>query len=597
MKRTLSELEQIKDIARDIARAVSGIFTDVEVVVVGKDEMIFAKSNKYLSAKDSPGYSPYINGILARDTPVIIDDPGENELCSGCEKAKNCNQKLEIAVPFHIGDYWSGYISMVAFSDEAKTRYLERKDQVLDFLTTLINVMVKSGKMQLAEASARRSEQKVSVLLNTMDTGVFTCDMEGKILSSNQTFRTMFGLDRSEADGAFLSTLLGTENPLQEAIRSGLTFNNRECALMIRGELHRLTVNFRFLSREDDPANHEYLFTLRTQETVRELLSATTEASTDTIDEIIGGSPETIEMKENIRQFAQSASTVLIRGETGTGKELVARSLHSLSPRREEPFVTINCAAIPDSILESELFGYEPGTFTGANKGGKPGLFELGNGGTIFLDEIGDMPLHLQAKLLRVLQERKVVRLGGFHPMDLDIRVIAATNQDLEEMVRQMKFRSDLFYRLNILPVYVPPLRRRMGDFDDLVFHFIEQFGQKLNKPVSWINNHFLDQLKHYSWPGNIRELENAIEYAINMSKEPVLTIADCPPDILAALDMSPAASLTLKEMVQREEARILKEFLRDYGKEKAGVAQAAKVLGISRASLYNKIRDYDLSS
>lgn len=188
------------------------------------------------------------------------------------------------------------------------------------------------------------------------------------------------------------------------------------------------------------------------------------------MDCILGKSLTTAELKSKIRQFAASTSTVLIRGETGTGKELIARSLHGLSPRNKQPFITINCAAIPDTLLESELFGYEKGTFTGASKGGKAGLFEIANGGTIFLDEIGDMPLHLQAKLLRVLQEHKVIRLGGYHPTNLDIRIIAATNQDLEKLVDENKFRSDLYYRLQHPAYKVLPLRERMADFDDLVF-------------------------------------------------------------------------------------------------------------------------------
>lgn len=597
MENRNNELSGIKDIARDIAKVVSGIFYDLEVVVVGEDEYLFATSNKYFQAKASPAYTPYIRGVLASEDIVVVDDPGENELCRGCVNAHNCPQKLEIAVPFRIGDIWSGYLSIIAFSEEARERTLARKDENILFLRTLIDIMVRAGRLQIAEQSARMSAEKVSALLNTMDTVVFMCDSDGHIRSYNHDFAVLFGLPADAGEDIYLTDLLGENNPLQDAVRNGTAFSNRDVSLLSSGRMIRMIANFKPLTVDDgnsDSSVTEYLFVLRSLDAVRELIAPANSVNFED-ENMIGSSPEMTAVKDNIAQFAQSTSTVLIRGETGTGKELVARSLHRLGPRKNQPFVAINCAAIPDSLLESELFGYEQGTFTGAVKGGKPGLFELGNGGTIFLDEIGDMPLHLQAKLLRVLQERQVVRLGGFHPTELDIRVVAATNQNLEDLVEQNKFRADLFYRLNILPVNLPPLRRHMSDFDDLVFHFISVFSEKLGRNITGINNNFMSKLRSYSWPGNIRELENAIEYAVNITREPVLTMAACPPDIASAIGEQPERPVALKEMLAIEEARIIKDILSEYGSEKQGVTLAAAALGISRASLYSKIKEHGI--
>jgi formate hydrogenlyase transcriptional activator len=238
--------------------------------------------------------------------------------------------------------------------------------------------------------------------------------------------------------------------------------------------------------------------------------------------QIIGNSTSLRRVLKRVETVAPTDSTVLIYGETGTGKELVARAIHDLSPRRSKPFVKLNCAAIPTGLLESELFGHEKGAFTGAIAQ-RIGRFEVANGGTIFLDEIGEIPLELQTKLLRVLQEREFERLGSSRTLHSDARLIAATNRDLEAMVSEHKFRSDLFFRLNVFPVYVPPLREREGDIPLLVRHFAQHFSKRMNKVFETIPSATMDALCQYHWPGNIRELQNVIERAVIISAGPVL--------------------------------------------------------------------------
>ena len=263
------------------------------------------------------------------------------------------------------------------------------------------------------------------------------------------------------------------------------------------------------------------------QNTVSSLLeSQSVHAS---FDSIISRSTAMEKIKKRALQVASSNSTVLITGESGTGKGLLARAIHKESPRCSKPFFSVNCAAIPETLLESELFGYERGAFTGAEKNGKLGKFQLADKGTLFLDEIGDMPLHLQVKLLSCLQNRQVDPVGAVRPVDVDVRIIAATNKDLEEMIRQNQFREDLYFRLNVIPLYIPPLRERPEDISMLVQHIIMKFSMAMGKAVTGIEADAMDVLLSYSWPGNIREVENVIEYAINMEQSDTITVDSLP--------------------------------------------------------------------
>jgi formate hydrogenlyase transcriptional activator len=285
--------------------------------------------------------------------------------------------------------------------------------------------------------------------------------------------------------------------------------------------------------------------------------------------QIVGKSPSLRRVLKQVETVAPTDSTVLIYGDTGTGKELIARSIHDLSPRRSKPFVKLNCAAIPTGLLESELFGHEKGAFTGAIAQ-RIGRFEVANGGTIFLDEIGEIPLELQTKLLRVLQEREFERLGSSRTLRTDARLIAATNRDLEAMVSEQKFRSDLFFRLNVFPVHVPPLRERQGDIPLLVRHFTQQFSRRMNRVIETIPSAAMDALSRYHWPGNIRELQNVIERAVIISTGPVLNIdvSDLKfskPDLPAKKPASPkstdgALHSVLEETERQEILKALKE-------------------------------------
>ncbi|MDN5346521.1 MAG: hypothetical protein PWP65_85 [Clostridia bacterium] len=315
---------------------------------------------------------------------------------------------------------------------------------------------------------------------------------------------------------------------------------------------------------------------------------------------IVCASPSFHRIIETVKRIAQTESTVLIRGETGTGKELIARAIHAASARNKGYFVAVNCAAIPADLLESELFGYEPGAFTGANKQGKIGLLELADKGTIFLDEIGDMNAYLQAKLLRVLEERVVRRIGGTKEKKIDIRIIAATNKDLEELMARGLFREDLFYRLNVVPIYLPPLRERKEDIIAIAQYYLGQLNNKYrrNLKFSW---QALKELVNYPWPGNVRELKNAVEYAVNVV-EGELIPPDCFPfsrngknGFKIKMGANPDEETRRLRFLKKEvEVQAILEQLKIYGHSTEGKRRAAEALGISLATLYRKLKAGD---
>jgi len=325
----------------------------------------------------------------------------------------------------------------------------------------------------------------------------------------------------------------------------------------------------------------------------KELLSSYFDEASPFITEIIGKTPVIQQVLRMAQKIARTDSTVLITGETGVGKELIARAIHSASQRKSHPFVKVNCAAIPDTLLESELFGHEKGAFTGAVTN-KPGRFEIAHQGTLFLDEIGEIPLHLQTKLLGVLQDKSFERLGGVKTMKVDVRIITATNQDLSSAVQSGTFRSDLFYRLNVVPIHVPPLRERKDDLIPLVNYLLDKFASKYGKKIGAISPEVMATFINYDWPGNIRELENVMERMVVMSETDSLSLDQVPPEIRGVVSTTEAS--TLKEKIETLSQVTEKQMIIDaLNKTHQNRTQAAKLLGISRRTLQNKIKEYGL--
>ncbi|MDD5937641.1 MAG: sigma 54-interacting transcriptional regulator [Clostridiales bacterium] len=365
---------------------------------------------------------------------------------------------------------------------------------------------------------------------------------------------------------------------------------NRFCIFSEEGELLGAAAHMKFRQRAMDTAKEITDLELRHFDEVFQ----NSQTGSSGFSAIIGQDPKLLELKRTGAQVAQTDFPVLITGETGTGKELFAKALHSESPRKNGPFVAVNCAAIPDNLLESELFGYDEGAFTGARKGGKPGKFQLANHGTLFLDEIGDMPLPLQVKLLRALQDHQIERVGGEAPIPVDIRVVAATRQDLQSMMLEGRFREDLYYRLAVVNVEMIPLRDRPGDILIHANHYLRELNQKYDTRIIF-SDRVKRCLKEYPWPGNVRELQNVIAGAFATCDKMLIDSGDLPAKVSSRhlMERSGEKSARLSDMMDTYERAIVCEALRRNGQS---VQAAARARGVERSLLYKKMKRLGIS-
>ncbi len=438
-----------------------------------------------------------------------------------------------------------------------------------------------------------RRERHIKAVLDAAGEGIIAVDDKGIITTFNPAAEKILKIKAKDAMGKNIADLISPDIPMLKTIVTGESYDNEEMIINTEKlKSHYITSGRPILDEEGKPIGA--VASLKDIETVMELIRDFTQTPMITFDEILGKSEAITKAKELAMMVAKSDSTVLIRGESGTGKELFARSIHMASPRRDKPFVAVNCAALPDALLESELFGYEEGAFTGAKKGGKQGLFKYADKGTLFLDEIGELSTHLQVKLLRVLQENKIRQVGANEEIPVDVRIIAATNRNLEELMKNGQFRDDLYYRLNVIPLVIPPLRERKEDIPILVHAFTKKISYKMGKKVEGISDEAMELLIKYEWPGNIRELSNVIERAINLCDnriEPqhLLFRHD---DLKSNAVINSKSQRTLKDIVAETEKIAIVEAL----KQHKSIRKAAKALGVTHATVINKIKQYNIN-
>lgn len=423
-------------------------------------------------------------------------------------------------------------------------------------------------------------------------------DSQGIMLDINSLFKTKFEVNFDQVIGKQLNIVFPELSQTLTCIRTTKPLFMREV------NFPHLPAGRRDYVMDCTPIKKEnncigMVITLTDKNRITKYLGNLIGQTHFTFDSLIGNNINFLSTKHLAEQSAQSPSNILILGESGTGKELFAQAIHNASTYRNHPFVPLNCAAIPKELIGSELFGYEEGAFTGAKKGGAPGKFELANGGTLFLDEIAEMPLDMQSILLRVLEDRKVTRLGSSKTADVDVRIIAATNRNLWEYVNDGKFRLDLYYRLNVIKIELIPLRERKDDIPLLVDYFLRNFSEVLNNKVSFISPEAMRLLQEYSWPGNIRELRNVIERSVNLAKSATLTVADLPKDITGSLHnnkyslnsqqtLPPIEDINSYENYEEREKEVIKYLLFKHHGNKSLVAQE---LGIARSTLYRKLK------
>jgi sigma-54 dependent transcriptional regulator, acetoin dehydrogenase operon transcriptional activator AcoR len=475
----------------------------------------------------------------------------------------------------------------------------------------LIGVLNMSGRAQLAHphslgmvvASAKAITNQLRIeedhrqlwlahkflnsVIETISDGVVAIDARGRVREVNREAARILRVEPAGARGAAVETLFAGQGFLLDVIRNGRELSDDEVIV----ETGRGQIEFHVTAqpiRLQDGRVAGVVATLKESRKLHRVVNRIHGAEASfTFRDIVGSSDAIVEARGLAKAAARGSSTVLIQGESGTGKELFAQAIHN-EGEAHRPFIAVNCAAIPETLIESELFGYESGAFTGAARNGRPGKFELANGGTIFLDEIADLPLYVQGALLRVLQERSVVRVGGARPIPLDLRVIAATNKNLEEETRNGNFREDLYYRLNVFLIRTPALRERSEDIPEFVHHFVAQIGQRFGKNVVGVAPDVMKRLVSWDWPGNIRQLQNVIERAINMVEGPVISMSTLP---VYLRDPHVDDPVTRDVTISIAEKSAIEEALRMYDDRRA----AARALGISRSTLYRKLRKYRL--
>lgn len=460
----------------------------------------------------------------------------------------------------------------------------------------------------------------LSTILDSAYEGIVVVNESAKIIHFNDAYSRFTGIKKAEALGQHVTKIIENTR-LHNVLESGIP--ERGSLQIINGQemiVHRIPI------RKDgrviavigmlifEGVSELYKILEKHQQTDRKSLIHSNNLVIPekkrkiTLEKIIGKSDKIAQTKQLARKAAKTLVTVLITGESGTGKELFAQSIHHLSPYCNGPFISVNCAAIPDHLLESELFGYEDGAFTGARKGGKPGKFELAHEGTLFLDEIGDMPLSMQSKILRVLQEKEGIRVGGVKPYRTNTRIVTATNKAIEQMVQQGTFREDLYYRLNIIRLHIPPLRERKEDIPLLLSYYIEEICQKYSISTKQLTNKALVQLLSYEWPGNIRELVNIVERMISLVEKKEISASDV--SLLfnqTSIPLQPSYSnvetsetdkqtsnifLKLKSEKKLEEREVIINALNETNGNKA---KAARKLGIHRSTLYDKLKQFKI--
>lgn len=430
------------------------------------------------------------------------------------------------------------------------------------------------------------SKKRLETTFDSISSGILTCDLMGNITAMNKQVIRILGYSESDIRKMKVYDFIENWTDIESRIDDNVNVINEDT--YIKGKWNKLQYTLTIYPIYDSSMKlHEMTLVINELKLSRKIAGKILGGqAVYTFDEVIGKNKNLLQVIDYAKKIAASRSTVLITGESGTGKEVFAQAIHNYSNRRNEPFIALNCGAIPRTLIESELFGYEDGAFTGAKKGGNAGKFEIAEGGTIFLDEIGEMPIDMQTKLLRVIEEGKITRIGSPKTIPINVRIIAATNKDLKKEIERGNFRKDLYYRLHVLPIYLTPLRERKDDIEELINYYMKKTAEKLNKKEIKLTEEHMKYLIEYDWPGNVRELENVVELMIN-SEEIRLEFSDKfvkiqEPDT----DFNP--NLSLDAVEKQHIIRIIND-------SKGNLTLAAKILNIGRNTLYRKMDKYNL--
>ncbi|MCL5599712.1 sigma-54-dependent Fis family transcriptional regulator [Escherichia coli] len=584
---TQSVLMQIQPTIQRFARMLASVL-QLEVEIVDENLCRVAGTGAYgkFLGRQLSGNPRLLRHVLETKTEKVVTQSRFDPLCEGCDSKENCREKAFLGTPVILQDRCVGVISLIAVTHEQQEHISDNLREFSDYVRHISTIFV--SKLLEDQGPGDNISKIFATMIDNMDQGVLVVDDESRVQFVNQTALKTLGVVQNNIIGKPIRfrPLTFESNFTHGHMQHIVSWDDK--SELIIGQLHNIQ------------GRQLFLMAFHQSHTSFSVANAPDEPH---IEQLVGECRVMRQLKRLISRIAPSPSSVMVVGESGTGKEVVARAIHKLSGRRNKPFIAINCAAIPEQLLESELFGYVKGAFTGASANGKTGLIQAANTGTLFLDEIGDMPLMLQAKLLRAIEAREILPIGASSPIQVDIRIISATNQNLAQFIAEGKFREDLFYRLNVIPITLPPLRERQEDIELLVHYFLHLHTRRLGSVYPGIAPDVVEILRKHRWPGNLRELSNLMEYLVNVVPSgEVIDSTLLPPNLLnngtteqsdvtevseAHLSLDDAGGTALEEM----EKQMIREALSRHNSKK----QVADELGIGIATLYRKIKKYEL--
>lgn len=584
---TQSVLMQIQPTIQRFARMLASVL-QLEVEIVDENLCRVAGTGAYgkFLGRQLSGNSRLLRHVLETKTEKVVTQSRFDPLCEGCDSKENCREKAFLGTPVILQDRCVGVISLIAVTHEQQEHISDNLREFSDYVRHISTIFV--SKLLEDQGPGDNISKIFATMIDNMDQGVLVVDDENRVQFVNQTTLKTLGVVQNNIIGKPIRfrPLTFESNFTHGHMQHIVSWDDK--SELIISQLHNIQ------------GRQLFLMAFHQSHTSFSVANAPDEPH---IEQLVGECRVMRQLKRLISRIAPSPSSVMVVGESGTGKEVVARAIHKLSGRRNKPFIAINCAAIPEQLLESELFGYVKGAFTGASANGKTGLIQAANTGTLFLDEIGDMPLMLQAKLLRAIEAREILPIGASSPIQVDIRIISATNQNLAQFIAEGKFREDLFYRLNVIPITLPPLRERQEDIELLVHYFLHLHTRRLGSVYPGIAPDVVEILRKHRWPGNLRELSNLMEYLVNVVPSgEVIDSTLLPPNLLnngtteqsdvtevseAHLSLDDAGGTALEEM----EKQMIREALSRHNSKK----QVADELGIGIATLYRKIKKYEL--
>ncbi|EJA1714283.1 sigma-54-dependent transcriptional regulator [Escherichia coli] len=584
---TQSVLMQIQPTIQRFARMLASVL-QLEVEIVDENLCRVAGTGAYgkFLGRQLSGNSRLLRHVLETKTEKVVTQSRFDPLCEGCDSKENCREKAFLGTPVILQERCVGVISLIAVTHEQQEHISDNLREFSDYVRHISTIFV--SKLLEDQGPGDNISKIFATMIDNMDQGVLVVDADNRVQFVNQTALKTLGVVQNNIIGkpVRFRPLTFESNFTHGHMQHIVSWDDK--SELIIGQLHNIQ------------GRQLFLMAFHQSHTSFSVANASDEPH---IEQLVGECRVMRQLKRLISRIAPSPSSVMVVGESGTGKEVVARAIHKLSGRRNKPFIAINCAAIPEQLLESELFGYVKGAFTGASANGKTGLIQAANTGTLFLDKIGDMPLMLQAKLLRAIEAREILPIGASSPIQVDIRIISATNQNLAQFIAEGKFREDLFYRLNVIPITLPPLRERQEDIELLVHYFLHLHTRRLGSVYPGIAPDVVEILRKHRWPGNLRELSNLMEYLVNVVPSgEVIDSTLLPPNLLnngtteqsdvtevseAHLSLDDAGGTALEEM----EKQMIREALSRHNSKK----EVADELGIGIATLYRKIKKYEL--